>query len=243
MRGDYEGNCRASAFYGNSVVSHAEVFHSASSLFRFRARGFINQPLPLRFLPIPINITTGELPSELTRLSLSPEVRNRGPGNTAEVLINKPRPHNEDNATPPALNSFHSLAHTMSRSHRPSTTPMDFEWTNQTGPIDSQSPFLAAASQQKKRKLPRLVLRVYTRWETAADLKASLWPARPALSPRLARKERLCDADPVARPRQPHDVLQPRSQQATALDTGVVGPNTRTAQPVVSAHTLARHRF
>jgi hypothetical protein len=30
---------------------------------------------------------------------------------------------------------------------------MDFEWTNQTGPIDSQSPFLAA-SQQKKRKLP-----------------------------------------------------------------------------------------
>ncbi|CAN9101459.1 unnamed protein product [Alternaria alternata] len=41
----------------------------------------------------------------------------------------------------------------MSRSHRPSTTPMDFEWTNQTGPIDSQSPFLAA-SQQKKRKPP-----------------------------------------------------------------------------------------
>ncbi|CAG5144202.1 uncharacterized protein ALTATR162_LOCUS1500 [Alternaria atra] len=39
----------------------------------------------------------------------------------------------------------------MSRSHRPSTTPMDFEWTNQTGPIDSQSPFLAAG-QQKKRK-------------------------------------------------------------------------------------------
>ncbi|EMD60786.1 hypothetical protein COCSADRAFT_97447 [Bipolaris sorokiniana ND90Pr] len=39
----------------------------------------------------------------------------------------------------------------MSRSHRPSTTPMDFEWTNQTGPIDAQSPFLAA-SQQKKRK-------------------------------------------------------------------------------------------
>ncbi|KAH6872134.1 Di-sulfide bridge nucleocytoplasmic transport domain-containing protein [Alternaria rosae] len=38
----------------------------------------------------------------------------------------------------------------MSRSHRPSTTPMDFEWTNQTGPIDAQSPFLAA-SQQKKR--------------------------------------------------------------------------------------------
>jgi hypothetical protein len=30
---------------------------------------------------------------------------------------------------------------------------MDFEWTNQTGPIDSQSPFLAA-SQQKKRKSP-----------------------------------------------------------------------------------------
>ncbi|KAL1800790.1 hypothetical protein ACET3X_001132 [Alternaria dauci] len=38
----------------------------------------------------------------------------------------------------------------MSRSHRPSTTPMDFEWTNQTGPIDAQSPFIAA-SQQKKR--------------------------------------------------------------------------------------------
>ncbi|KAI4923308.1 hypothetical protein J4E85_008345 [Alternaria conjuncta] len=30
---------------------------------------------------------------------------------------------------------------------------MDFEWTNQTGPIDAQSPFLAA-SQQKKRESP-----------------------------------------------------------------------------------------
>jgi hypothetical protein len=31
---------------------------------------------------------------------------------------------------------------------------MDFEWANQTGPLDSQSPFLAAAGQQKKRKPP-----------------------------------------------------------------------------------------
>ena len=47
------------------------------------------------------------------------------------------------------------LADTMSRTSRPSTTPMDFEWTNQTGPIDAQSPFvLASQQQQKKRKLP-----------------------------------------------------------------------------------------
>ncbi|KAF1837062.1 hypothetical protein BDW02DRAFT_492333 [Decorospora gaudefroyi] len=39
----------------------------------------------------------------------------------------------------------------MSRGNRPSITPMDFEWTNHTGPVDSQSPFVAA-SQQKKRK-------------------------------------------------------------------------------------------
>ncbi|KAF1948001.1 hypothetical protein EJ02DRAFT_449466 [Clathrospora elynae] len=39
----------------------------------------------------------------------------------------------------------------MSRSHRSSITPMDFEWSNQTGPVDKQSPFLAASQQQKKR--------------------------------------------------------------------------------------------
>jgi hypothetical protein len=33
---------------------------------------------------------------------------------------------------------------------------MDFEYENQTGPVDSKSPFLAAANQQKKRKLPGL---------------------------------------------------------------------------------------
>ncbi|KAJ4376483.1 hypothetical protein N0V83_001767 [Neocucurbitaria cava] len=42
----------------------------------------------------------------------------------------------------------------MSRGHRASTTPMEFEWTNQTGPVDSQSPFLTAGQQSaKKRKL------------------------------------------------------------------------------------------
>ncbi|KAF2852747.1 hypothetical protein T440DRAFT_419625 [Plenodomus tracheiphilus IPT5] len=38
----------------------------------------------------------------------------------------------------------------MSRSHRPSTTPMDFEWTNQTGPVDSRSPFLTASARQQQ---------------------------------------------------------------------------------------------
>ncbi|KAI2476226.1 nuclear envelope protein brr6 [Pyrenophora tritici-repentis] len=33
----------------------------------------------------------------------------------------------------------------MSRTSRLSTTPMDFEWTNQTGPIDAQSPFVLAS--------------------------------------------------------------------------------------------------
>ncbi|KAE8836859.1 hypothetical protein PTNB73_07764 [Pyrenophora teres f. teres] len=50
----------------------------------------------------------------------------------------------------------------MSRTSRLSTTPMDFEWTNQTGPIDAQSPFVIASQQQqqqqqqqqKKRKIP-----------------------------------------------------------------------------------------
>ena len=80
---------------------------------------------------------------------------------------------------------------------------MDFEWTNQTGPIDSQSPFLAAASQQKKRKLPGLSFAccAYTLWKTAADPRAYLWPARPALSPRLTLEERLCDTEPPARAR------------------------------------------
>ncbi|KAI8930393.1 hypothetical protein NX059_012473 [Plenodomus lindquistii] len=48
----------------------------------------------------------------------------------------------------------------MSRAHRPSTTPMDFEWTNGEGPVDARSPFLNAnananAGQQggMKRKL------------------------------------------------------------------------------------------
>ncbi|KAL6702654.1 hypothetical protein ACN47E_001277 [Coniothyrium glycines] len=45
----------------------------------------------------------------------------------------------------------------MSRGHRPSTTPMDFEWSNQTGPTDPNSPFLAA-SQQSAKKRPHSVL-------------------------------------------------------------------------------------
>ncbi|KAI4707269.1 hypothetical protein J4E89_008209 [Alternaria sp. Ai002NY15] len=66
------------------------------------------------------------------------------------MLRNTPRrTHRIEPSTCPAI----SLANIMSRSHRPSTTPMDFEWTNQTGPIDAQSPFLAA-SQQKKRESP-----------------------------------------------------------------------------------------
>ncbi|CAO2658208.1 Nn.00g059310.m01.CDS01 [Neocucurbitaria sp. VM-36] len=45
----------------------------------------------------------------------------------------------------------------MSRGHRASTTPMEFEWTNQTGPVDSQSPFFTASQQSaKKRKLSTL---------------------------------------------------------------------------------------
>ncbi|KAH9865916.1 hypothetical protein IAQ61_008652 [Plenodomus lingam] len=49
----------------------------------------------------------------------------------------------------------------MSRAHRPSTTPMDFEWTNQTGPVDSQSPFLTASQPSQSQsgvKRPHSVL-------------------------------------------------------------------------------------
>lgn len=44
----------------------------------------------------------------------------------------------------------------MSRGHRGSTTPMDYEWTNKNGPTDPSSPFMNIHSQQsaaKKRKL------------------------------------------------------------------------------------------
>lgn len=43
----------------------------------------------------------------------------------------------------------------MSRGHRGSTTPMEFEWTNNNGPTDPSSPFMNIRSQQsaKKRKL------------------------------------------------------------------------------------------
>ncbi|KAF2644791.1 hypothetical protein P280DRAFT_390365 [Massarina eburnea CBS 473.64] len=40
----------------------------------------------------------------------------------------------------------------MSR-HRQSTTPMDFEWQNQTGRVDTSSPFITSQSAAKKRKL------------------------------------------------------------------------------------------
>ncbi|KAK1911402.1 hypothetical protein P3342_012703 [Pyrenophora teres f. teres] len=40
----------------------------------------------------------------------------------------------------------------MSRTSRLSTTPMDFEWTNQTGPIDAQSPFVIASQQQQQQQ-------------------------------------------------------------------------------------------
>jgi hypothetical protein len=44
----------------------------------------------------------------------------------------------------------------MQRGHRASTTPMDFEYTNRTGPTDPSSPFMNIQNQQsaKKRKLP-----------------------------------------------------------------------------------------
>ncbi|OAL43650.1 hypothetical protein IQ07DRAFT_616295 [Pyrenochaeta sp. DS3sAY3a] len=45
----------------------------------------------------------------------------------------------------------------MSRGHRPSTTPMDFEWSNQSGPVDPSSPFFAAG-QQSAKKRPHSVL-------------------------------------------------------------------------------------
>ncbi|KAH7356212.1 Di-sulfide bridge nucleocytoplasmic transport domain-containing protein [Pyrenochaeta sp. MPI-SDFR-AT-0127] len=44
----------------------------------------------------------------------------------------------------------------MSRGHRGSTTPMDFEWSNQSGPVDPNSPFFA--SQQSAKKRPHSVL-------------------------------------------------------------------------------------
>jgi hypothetical protein len=57
------------------------------------------------------------------------------------------------NAVPPLLTR--STRPRMSRGHRPSTTPMDFEWSNQSGPIDPSSPFFAAGQQSaKKRRLP-----------------------------------------------------------------------------------------
>ncbi|KAI4643860.1 hypothetical protein J4E93_006873 [Alternaria ventricosa] len=83
---------------------------------------------------------------------LVPEVRNCDPRHASvdQQQRNTPRrTHRSEPSTCPVI----SLANIMSRSHRPSTTPMDFEWTNQTGPIDAQSPFLAA-SQQKKRESP-----------------------------------------------------------------------------------------
>ncbi|KAF2828799.1 hypothetical protein CC86DRAFT_347300 [Ophiobolus disseminans] len=45
----------------------------------------------------------------------------------------------------------------MQRGHRPSTTPMDFEWSNRNGPVDPASPFMNI-SQQSAKKRPHSVL-------------------------------------------------------------------------------------
>ncbi|KAF2133542.1 hypothetical protein P153DRAFT_428493 [Dothidotthia symphoricarpi CBS 119687] len=47
----------------------------------------------------------------------------------------------------------------MSRGHRQSTTPMDFEWSNQRGPVDQQSPFITATGgSHAAKKRPHSVL-------------------------------------------------------------------------------------
>ena len=65
----------------------------------------------------------------------------------APTTTTRQHPHVVDGACPPLLADT-----TMSRASRPSTTPMDFEWTNQTGPIDAQSPFVLASQQQRQQQ-------------------------------------------------------------------------------------------
>ncbi|RMZ71742.1 nuclear envelope brr6 [Pyrenophora seminiperda CCB06] len=65
-----------------------------------------------------------------------------------------PHPHNchETTSTPLAFLACLLPTETMARMSRQSTTPMDFEWSNRTGPIDAQSPFLAGQQQQQQKK-------------------------------------------------------------------------------------------
>lgn len=177
-----------------------------------------------------------------------PEVR-RGPPRNPGVDQQQPNARCSDTTHPRtfsclAFATAQLLADTMSRSHHPSTTPMDFEWTNQTGPIDAQSPFLAASQQKKRKHSPTGWLDFRTwhaRWNTTANPKALVGPRRPPLRRRLPLQRRLCDANSFTRPRQPHDILQPRSEQALALHTSLFAARTHPAQPLVDAHPVTRH--
>jgi hypothetical protein len=103
----------------------------------------------------------------------------------------------------------------MSRAHRGSTTPMDFEWSNKHGPVDQRSPFMTAvdaAQHARKREYPRLC--------------PSLLPpltsmARPSLCPRLpqAPRRRLHNTQPspAARTRRPQLSLRSRLDPPIAL--------------------------
>ncbi|KAF1921274.1 Di-sulfide bridge nucleocytoplasmic transport domain-containing protein [Ampelomyces quisqualis] len=46
----------------------------------------------------------------------------------------------------------------MQRGHRPSTTPMDFEWANHTGPVEASSPFVNPPHPQSAKKRTHSVL-------------------------------------------------------------------------------------
>jgi hypothetical protein len=97
----------------------------------------------------------------------------------------------------------HSLLSSMSWS-RDSTTPMDFEYQNHSGPIDQNSPFIKAIPQQpgKKRKLNSRELASYCkRRKTPAEFRASVWPSRFPHCARITLEEQLLHTEPPAAPR------------------------------------------
>jgi hypothetical protein len=103
----------------------------------------------------------------------------------------------------------------MSRAHRGSTTPMDFEWSNKHGPVDQRSPFMTAvdaAQHARKREHPR-------RCPSLLPPLTSM--ARPSLCPRLpqAPRRRLHNTQPspAARTRRPQLSLRSRLDPPIAL--------------------------
>ena len=150
-RGEYgtDNACKAAASHNLLSVAYYALSITAWSSTQFPMACTHCSPYPVPPTCHEPGVTSASTGQANSRSEVRKTHQHHSPGNH--------QPKSSVAHRTPATRTFaatSSRRSTMSsRGPRASTTPMDFEWSNQSGPIDPNSPFLASSQQHKKRML------------------------------------------------------------------------------------------